>query len=347
MMFELNYYDMIISHYSVYLGIFVIVASTFIFSDAHAQTGTVGETGYTPNWFLKHEGDSNTLSVISGKSNGGSFPNGTGYIDVVFHGYIGEENATQSVIIKTLYKNVVIRKSSIPVSALDINNGTFIFRPHLILYHPNDTYTLQFSYGNQTVMKQYPYVFGNGGQLIFSTNYMSPAWQFRVGVPANYIVCDIGLQLVITVEDNSPACVYHDTANILIERGWAKEVTPKTGLSYSDKIAVLTTYPRLNSGFALNYTTTGGENEILNATLDKNGTTLYLGLSTYNSGNLTVSLPPGLADLMEGEKRDNPIIILEDNKEIRYSENQSNGYLNLTIPFQRSTTGIEIIEPKL
>jgi plastocyanin len=97
------------------------------------------------------------------------------------------------------------------------------------------------------------------------------------------------------------------------------------------------------TGFSINYTITGGENEILNVTLDEKEKSLSLGLDASNSGNLTVSFPPGLADLMEGEKRDNSVIILEDKKEIRYTESQSNGYLNLVIPFQKLVTGIEII----
>jgi len=213
-------------HISTIVTILVLITSTF--SVVHAQAGTVGETNYTPNWFLKYKGDSNTFSVIRGESNKDSFPNGTGYVDVVFHGYIGEKNATYPVLIKTLYKNVVKRTSSIPISTLDLNNGTFIFRPHLVLNYPNDTYILQFLYGNQTVMKQYPYVFGTAGHLIWSSNYLSPLRQIVIGVPSNDVVCDMGLQLVIKAEDGSPACVTHDTASKLVEQGWAKITMTKT-----------------------------------------------------------------------------------------------------------------------
>lgn len=211
---------MIVLHYLTYIGILVMGMSIFILSDAHAQTGIVIGTGYTSNWFLKYVENSNTLSVIRGESNGGFFSNGTGYADVVFHGYIGKENATQPVIIKTLYKNAIIRTSSVPISTLDLNNGTFIFRPHLILYHQNDTYTLQFSYGNQTVIKQYPYVFGNVGHLIFSSNYISPLSQFMRGVSVNNVICESNLQLMIKSEDGSPACVTPNAASILVARGW-------------------------------------------------------------------------------------------------------------------------------
>lgn len=213
-------------HISTIVTILVLITSPSL-SGVHAQTGMVGETGYTPNWFLKYKGDSNILSIIRGESNKDSFPNGTGYVDVVFHGYIGEKNATYPVLIKTLYKNVVKRISSIPVSILDLNNGTFIFRPHLILNYPNDTYIVQFSYGNQTVMKQYPYVFGTAGHLIWSSNYLSPLRQIMIGVPSNDVVCDVGLQLVMKIENGSPACVTHDTASKLVEQGWAKITVTK------------------------------------------------------------------------------------------------------------------------
>jgi len=53
----------------------------------------------------------------------------------------------------------------------------------------------------------------------------APLKQFKLGIESRYIQCKTGLQLVIKSEDGSPACVKPDTANILIERGWAKEIT--------------------------------------------------------------------------------------------------------------------------
>lgn len=49
-----------------------------------------------------------------------------------------------------------------------------------------------------------------------------PLKQFESGIAAKDVVCKEGLQLVIKAEDGSPTCVKYDTANILIERGWAK-----------------------------------------------------------------------------------------------------------------------------
>ena len=54
-----------------------------------------------------------------------------------------------------------------------------------------------------------------------SEPYMHPFEQLKSGVSAKDIACNQGLQLILKAEDGSPACVKPDTANILIERGWA------------------------------------------------------------------------------------------------------------------------------
>lgn len=56
------------------------------------------------------------------------------------------------------------------------------------------------------------------------TSIESPLGQFRAGTAAGNVKCNDGLQLVTKSEDGSPACVKPDTAQKLIELGWAKEV---------------------------------------------------------------------------------------------------------------------------
>jgi len=63
-----------------------------------------------------------------------------------------------------------------------------------------------------------------------SESDLSPLKQFKSGTPANDVKCNDGLQLVIKVEDNSPACVISNTASILIERGWAQDLLTTNGL---------------------------------------------------------------------------------------------------------------------
>ena len=50
---------------------------------------------------------------------------------------------------------------------------------------------------------------------------LSPLKQFKSGTTAQQVVCNTGLELVIKAEDNSPACVSHSGASVLMERGWA------------------------------------------------------------------------------------------------------------------------------
>jgi hypothetical protein len=52
------------------------------------------------------------------------------------------------------------------------------------------------------------------------TNLTSPLEQFKSGVMAKNITCANHLQLVIKVEDSSPACVKPVTVQKLVERGW-------------------------------------------------------------------------------------------------------------------------------
>ncbi|MDE1766620.1 MAG: hypothetical protein KGI27_10180 [Thaumarchaeota archaeon] len=48
-----------------------------------------------------------------------------------------------------------------------------------------------------------------------------PLKQIKPGMSIGDIRCNAGLQLVLKAEDGSPACVTHETAQKLVERGWA------------------------------------------------------------------------------------------------------------------------------
>ena len=60
---------------------------------------------------------------------------------------------------------------------------------------------------------------------------LSPLKQFRSGTAAQQVVCNTGLELVIKAEDNSPACVSHSGASVLMQRGWAIMNTTPTNNS--------------------------------------------------------------------------------------------------------------------
>jgi len=51
-------------------------------------------------------------------------------------------------------------------------------------------------------------------------NY-SPKKQAELGIPPQYVWCDIGLKLILKATNGSPACVKPETKIKLIERGWA------------------------------------------------------------------------------------------------------------------------------
>jgi hypothetical protein len=55
-----------------------------------------------------------------------------------------------------------------------------------------------------------------------SYNIPDPLKQFRSGVSAKNVKCQNGLELVIKAEDGTPACVTHNGAIKLTQRGWYK-----------------------------------------------------------------------------------------------------------------------------
>lgn len=74
----------------------------------------------------------------------------------------------------------------------------------------------------QTMNVSKSFLFTITNQSSQETAIPSPLVQFNSGIPAIDIKCQPTLQLVIKAEDNSPACVTHDTAIKLMSRGWAK-----------------------------------------------------------------------------------------------------------------------------
>ena len=54
------------------------------------------------------------------------------------------------------------------------------------------------------------------------TIYQDPLKQLKSGISAKDVKCEKGLQLVIRAEDSTSACVTHESAAKLIDRGWAK-----------------------------------------------------------------------------------------------------------------------------
>ena len=59
----------------------------------------------------------------------------------------------------------------------------------------------------------------------------SPLKQIKSGIPVQDVKCSTNYVLIIKAEDGSPACVKPDTAQKLMERGWAKEIVTQTSQS--------------------------------------------------------------------------------------------------------------------
>ncbi len=50
-----------------------------------------------------------------------------------------------------------------------------------------------------------------------------PLQQLKTGIGSSDVACKVGLDLMIKTNDGLPVCVRYPTANVLLERGWAKE----------------------------------------------------------------------------------------------------------------------------
>lgn len=93
----------------------------------------------------------------------------------------------------------------------------------------------------------------------------SPLKQFKSGMAASKVVCRQEFQLILKREDGSSACVKPDTASILVERGWAKEIVTTSQTSFNQNynstrtylpasfVACDTPFTKSNSGIAVLY----------------------------------------------------------------------------------------------
>jgi hypothetical protein len=75
------------------------------------------------------------------------------------------------------------------------------------------------TFSGKTYSISKPLVFSISGA---SATVQSPLQQLRSGIAAKDVICQSGFQLVFKIEDNSPACVTHDTSTRLFDMGWAK-----------------------------------------------------------------------------------------------------------------------------
>jgi hypothetical protein len=60
-------------------------------------------------------------------------------------------------------------------------------------------------------------------ETIYVEEILSPLKQFKSGIPIGKIQCKEGLELVIKPSNGSPACVSHQSALVLLIRGWGNQ----------------------------------------------------------------------------------------------------------------------------
>jgi len=85
-------------------------------------------------------------------------------------------------------------------------------------------------------------------KLVMTIPWSPPLEQLNYGISAENVQCINGLILVLKTEDGSPACVWPNTAQKLIERGWAANMT-----NNADNVTIKQTvdhkFPRPPDGF--------------------------------------------------------------------------------------------------
>lgn len=185
--------------------------------------------------------------------------------------------------------------------------------------------------------------YGSDGSVTI-TPIKSPLKQFKSGIPAKNTTCQVWLQLIFKSENGSPACVKPNTAQKLVERGWAMVVTTYT----QQNIPTLSnsiTVP--NTNFIINYDF-AGNGKILGANMDTQSKSLILSLETTSNGTLTVSIPRALLDIKKNERGMGEFYILADGRETIFKEIHTTQTDRIfSIPFQNGTSKIMIIATEL
>lgn len=83
----------------------------------------------------------------------------------------------------------------------------------------NGSYIASANYKNDT--KTNPAELPNSKSVI-PIDMLSPRKQTEQGIPPLGVVCKLGLQLILKLSDDSPACVKPSSIDKLVARGWAQ-----------------------------------------------------------------------------------------------------------------------------
>src|SRR5574337_357065 len=140
-----------------------------------------------------------------------------------------------------------------------------------------------------------------------STGIESPLKQFESGITASDVQCIQGLELVIKVEDGSPACVKFSTAESLIKHGWASS---ESGISSDGQRTYViqdssaasktrminntscnTPYLRSDSDITVLYMPTNSTGKICVQYYNLNNTPVGVGIRIFEENNMTQNAP--------------------------------------------------------
>lgn len=83
----------------------------------------------------------------------------------------------------------------------------------------NESYTASANYKNDTKTNL---TAPPNSKSVIPIDMLPPRKQTEQGIPPLGIVCKLGLQLILKLSDDSPACVKPSSIDKLVERGWAQ-----------------------------------------------------------------------------------------------------------------------------
>jgi hypothetical protein len=187
------------------------------------------ESGDRVFLYLNNIGGQYAISPFSFSIAKSISPSPPNYVDFTSYKttYYGNDVITISGMIEKgyLYRSVAELGSNSTVSIVVTNPHGQKYLQDEISVQPNGSFDYEFKVkGKYGVSGSYEYSILVGTGLTGGAfEYVAyPLQQFESGITAKDVKCNIGFQNVVKVENGSPACVKPDTANTLIERGWAK-----------------------------------------------------------------------------------------------------------------------------
>ena len=175
---------------------------------------------------------------------------------------------------------------------------------------------------------------------------LSPLQQFNSGIDIDQIICKDGLELVMKKTNKTPVCVKPETAQNLIERGWANKVLfDKENTQTSHDLSQTYELYVGEQVFKITYSLSGGTLLLIEADIPAKA--LIIQLETSDDGEIKVSFPHDLINARIGadgkSPEDGSFFVLVDGVEVNYEESQDQVQRTLTIPFDSDSKQIEII----